>query len=867
VLSKTIAKVRAGMLLALLAAGGGMARGAATSPSTAGPATEPALERDAANLGSADFAARQAATQRLWRAGVVAEPFLQEAASSGNPETAARSQVLLKYIDDGIVPTTPPPVIHLLTTYQASHNPEERSALMGQLLNAGADGVRVLLRLRDHTIPDDRKHIQLMLEQSPRLAVALLLGEQNRAGAEAILDPHIDEDDTVAYWLVRGQLHDQIETYRRQSDVKLLSRLEWADGDGGAAMRDARESGDTSLVQDWLVLQADWPALSRQMQAEPPQPTILLEGARAMVCRFAGDTAAADKILAPVLATLGANANPNNPNNPNVAGNDRGMGAAMCINDRPDEAAKAWLADGMRSQASEVYQAQLRYQQMIGLLDHIDPSDADAVRLEAEGAGVLDFLGKHQQARRALLDAGDANSHVHDIAISGALCQSAAQMHRKDVNAYLLDALAHDADSWIFDMAAIPDPASAIWWWRCLRDRQTPAEALLTVEAVAGHHASKEDAAKLARTVDDWSQTQPAGVQPEVVKAIVAAMKLGGATPQQTIAVIRDHAESLASAEMFMQLGDALAEQHDWPAAAEAYGRAVDLDPTQPVAVFLHGWAMTQAGDVSPGKAQIELAHLLPLGDMQLRLDLFTAAHDRDLKADADRERQLMLAIGDPGTYPMTELLRICADDAEKRKDYAAAARYTRQDMVAITSASVTFVDQIAYLELPAQIHRLSAMADFADHKPDAAMPEAEIYYKDLPGDVDGLIGVIRLADATGATKQADQLFAMGHDTYVKLCQDYPDSGGMHNQLAWAEARCRRNLDDALAQAKRAVELDPDNTASIDTLAETYYQRHEFQNAIDTIQKCITLEPDESHHRKQLARFQLALKTGVADND
>jgi hypothetical protein len=251
---KMIGNAGVGLLLALLAG--------------AAPATQPGFAQDAADLGSADFAVRQAATQRLWQAGSAAESVLKAATASDNPETAGRSQTLLKYIDDGIVPSTSSDVIRTLSEYKMSFNPAERNALVGQLRDAGIDGVRVLLRLREHTSPVDRNAIELALRQSPRLAVALLLYEGDRAGAEALLDPHAAEDDTLAYWLLRGKGRDEIETYRRQADMKLLSRLEWADGQVGPAMRDARESGNLDLVRGWMILQADWAGLAKQSQSD-----------------------------------------------------------------------------------------------------------------------------------------------------------------------------------------------------------------------------------------------------------------------------------------------------------------------------------------------------------------------------------------------------------------------------------------------------------------------------------------------------------------------------------------------------------------------------------------------------------------------
>ena len=91
------------------------------------------------------------------------------------------------------------------------------------------------------------------------------------------------------------------------------------------------------------------------------------------------------------------------------------------------------------------------------------------------------------------------------------------------------------------------------------------------------------------------------------------------------------------------------------------------------------------------------------------------------------------------------------------------------------------------------------------------------------------------------------------------MCEAYPKSGPLPNLYAGAAATCRRELDVALAHAKRAVELQPTNTASLDTLAEAHFQREEIADAISVMQRCAELEPADSRHKEQLERFRAAL--------
>jgi tetratricopeptide (TPR) repeat protein len=127
------------------------------------------------------------------------------------------------------------------------------------------------------------------------------------------------------------------------------------------------------------------------------------------------------------------------------------------------------------------------------------------------------------------------------------------------------------------------------------------------------------------------------------------------------------------------------------------------------------------------------------------------------------------------------------------------------------------------------------------------------------PGDADSVIEIVTALDANRAAPDADALYRRFADRYKKLCDAYPQSGPLHNLYAWTAAKCRRELDAALAHATRAVELQPASTANIDTLAETHFQRGELPQAIAAMQKCVELEPGESRHKEQLEKYRKAL--------
>ena len=89
-----------------------------------------------------------------------------------------------------------------------------------------------------------------------------------------------------------------------------------------------------------------------------------------------------------------------------------------------------------------------------------------------------------------------------------------------------------------------------------------------------------------------------------------------------------------------------------------------------------------------------------------------------------------------------------------------------------------------------------------------------------LSGTIFVAVDLVPDLDKLGMHREADALFADAFATQQALCNQYPDSAYLNNQIAWLAAICHRELDKALVHAKHAVELEPKQTAFIDTLGE-----------------------------------------------
>lgn len=94
---------------------------------------------------------------------------------------------------------------------------------------------------------------------------------------------------------------------------------------------------------------------------------------------------------------------------------------------------------------------------------------------------------------------------------------------------------------------------------------------------------------------------------------------------------------------------------------------------------------------------------------------------------------------------------------------------------------------------------------------------------------------------------------------YRKAAEINPGAARAWNNLAWLRARTVTSLDEALTAAKRAVDIDPERTGYLDTLAEVFFARGEHALALDAMKKALAIEPSDEYLRRQLTRFENAL--------
>ena len=160
---------------------------------------------------------------------------------------------------------------------------------------------------------------------------------------------------------------------------------------------------------------------------------------------------------------------------------------------------------------------------------------------------------------------------------------------------------------------------------------------------------------------------------------------------------------------------------------------------------------------------------------------------------------------------------------------------------------------------IPVLIHRARAQSYARTGRLAESLAEAKTCFDLCPGDADAQIAIVNTLAKSNHPKEADEVYARARSAYAKLAEKYPQSPPAHNLIAWLESRCRRDLGDAVNHAQKAADLEPDNTAVLDTLAEAHLQRGDVAKARELVKRCLKLEPTSEHHRKNLARIEAAV--------
>lgn len=128
------------------------------------------------------------------------------------------------------------------------------------------------------------------------------------------------------------------------------------------------------------------------------------------------------------------------------------------------------------------------------------------------------------------------------------------------------------------------------------------------------------------------------------------------------------------------------------------------------------------------------------------------------------------------------------------------------------------------------------------------------------PTEVDTLIACYRLPNRTEVFRKRvlDAIQREADSIRREIAMD-PENAEPYNQFAWLIGNTQGDLNEALRYAKKSLELRPNTSAFLDTLAHVYFTQGDLENAVKHQTQAAQLEPHSRLIARELQTFRTAL--------
>ena len=862
-------------------------------------------------LGDDTFAAREEASVKLRAAGERAEAALEQALKSGDAEVVRRARAILSDFVWGIYPDTPPEIVKLIGAYRSASR-LEKSPVITQLLRAGPQGSRALTKIvRAETDPLVRKEVFSMVAANLSKVAPSLVETGDLATLEAAVELALAGDVRTgmpayaAFHLLRGTLPARIASWEERAgkavvakqEKEVLALLYRANDDLDRAIKAAADAERNDLIEAFLYEKADWKELARRPELQDTSNPARSLGTQAAYARLAGDR----KAFAALVEQLQQRGKKPTEQLELLGGGSFAYAKALLLNGKTREALALMDGDTPVKTLYEIHAARLDYAAAFALVERLRTAGSPDLPLaEILQARTLHHLGQKDRAAKLLArHEGELEKLVRDL--RGGERLSAPIVKARDgwvlelIDVENLSERRDRAFALVAEVLSVTgDGAWAKKAFEKLFGRSRAEEARLLWQLLRDQYPEEKEAARLARLRKFlegkagkeelqalYTQVRKQGVVGQGLRHIGEEAEMRRVLGE--IALLCKQGDLAAewfkaadSVRGLIRLGDLLADKKQWLPAAVQYEAAFrkgtgpegvqrreeeEGEGLPALALYLAGHALVEAGRVEEGKRRMEQAHLLPMGDVEMRFDLSRALSQRGHREAAAREHDILRRTGEPvlqeaNSYYSGEGLRGAAIVASRRKDWLRAADGFEQTFLRVLHPEMNFSRPQAYVQVPAFIGLTRARGLLAAGKLPEAIAEITRIREITPGNVDLAITLVPELDKKGHHREADALYQGVQAVYRDLLKRYPESAWMHNQSAWLSALCRRELENALEHARTAIKLAPDSAAFHDTLAEVLFQLGKRDEAIVAQKKAIELATDKEAFRKALQRIE-----------
>ncbi len=297
-----------------------------------------------------------------------------------------------------------------------------------------------------------------------------------------------------------------------------------------------------------------------------------------------------------------------------------------------------------------------------------------------------------------------------------------------------------------------------------------------------------------------------------------------------------------------------------WDEAAGIYLNLIDQlakarQDSQPALHACAAACLRKAGRLEDAAAQDALVDKLALGNNALQIAIGYAEGDDYARAADWWARAVRQS--DPGGGEFELALQYHLQSLLEQGDWAVVAALS--EVRAQTTAAMDSSSEKALIRL-----RIRLQADLgrglASLKSDRAGALAILgnCHRMFPSDgslADDFFPALR---KMGLIKEHDEWFKISWGRMVAVITKFPDSDNTRNTAAWLASRALRNLDEAQQEEEKALALNPDQFAYLDTMAEIHFAKGNRVKALEWSRQAVNFMPLDSQLRRQHERFRSA---------
>ena len=271
-----------------------------------------------------------------------------------------------------------------------------------------------------------------------------------------------------------------------------------------------------------------------------------------------------------------------------------------------------------------------------------------------------------------------------------------------------------------------------------------------------------------------------------------------------------------------------LSAQGAWREAAAAWGRVLEDDPRDASARLQYAAALANAGDLAAARGELtvltrdepnEIGAWQMLAQVELRAGRLQMAEEAARRIDtinpADSRGPLTLA----------------AVRAE-REDYRGVVVILDRRVTSPLSADVA---SGAFAEMASRL--ADAWFEVGNNK--RALDTLEGARARVPDD-------LRVLFSLGAAYERTRDFGKAERAFRDVIAADPEHAGALNYLGYMLADRGRKLPEALALIERALVIDPDNAAYLDSLGWAYFKLKRYGDAVTPLEKAAAGAPESS---------------------